>query len=162
MKPVSEERIVFGRVIAEREYRVGREKVLLQIGTPHEASWKRDFYCPIRLVRDGNTTLKWAFGGDAVQALQLALQLSRVLLQTSSPRITWDGGQAPGDVGIEKTIFSAYGLEFTRDLERRVDEAVLERGRELERRHKAKEATARKGARAKLRRAPRRATRKRT
>ena len=35
MRPVSEEPIVFGRVVAQREYRVGREKILLQIGTPH-------------------------------------------------------------------------------------------------------------------------------
>lgn len=153
---------MFGRVIAEREYRVGREKILLQIGTPHEASWKRDFYCAVRLVRGGNTTLKWAFGVDALQALQLALQLSRVLLQISSPRISWDGGQERGDVGIDKTISSSFGMEFTRGLERSVDEVVLERGRELERQHKAKAATARKGAHAPLRRAPRRATKKRT
>lgn len=68
--PIAEEPLVFGRVIAEREYRVGREKILLQIGTPHRASWKRDFYCPVRLVRGGKTTLKRAFGVDFVQRFE--------------------------------------------------------------------------------------------
>ena len=138
-------------------------KLLLQIGTPHRASWKTAFYCPVRLVRGGKATLKRAFGVDAVQALQLALELSRaLLLYTTSPGITWDGGQAPGDVGIDKTISSSFGVEFTRVLESKMERALRKKAREFEKQHKAKAVTARKGARASVRRAPRRAAKKRT
>jgi hypothetical protein len=47
-KPISEDPIVFGRVIAERKYRVGTRRIVVQVGTPHRASWKTDWYCPFR------------------------------------------------------------------------------------------------------------------
>lgn len=144
MRPTSEEPIVFGRVIAEREYRVGREKILLQIGTPHRASWKTAFYCPFRFVRSGKTELKRTFGVDAVQALMLAFDIIKVVLETTSSQISWFAGQRPGDVGISKRLTTGLGIEFDRGLERIVDKAVLKRSRELQRLHKQKAARSRK------------------
>lgn len=138
MRPISEEPIVFGRVVAEREYKVGRETILLQIGTPHRASWKTDFYCPILLVRAGKPQLKRAFGVDSVQALMLAFDLAKVLLETTSPKIRWFAGERPGDVGIYRRLTTGLGMEFDKGIERLVDDAVLNRSRELERQHKAK------------------------
>lgn len=140
MRPISEEPIVFGRVVAEREYKVGRETILLQIGTPHRASWKTDFYCPIRLVRAGKPQLKRVFGIDSMQALMLAFDLAKVLLETTSPKIRWFAGERPGDVGIYRRLTTGLGMQFDRGIERLVDEAVLKRGRELKRRHKKKAA----------------------
>jgi len=88
MRPTSEDPIVFGRVVAEREYKVGRETVLLQIGTPHRASWKTTFYCPLLLVQAGSH-----HGVDSVQALMLAFDLAEVLLETTSPKIKWEAGE---------------------------------------------------------------------
>lgn len=138
MRPISEEPIVFGRVVAEREYKVGRETTLLQIGTPHRASWKTDFYCPIRLVRAGKPQLKRGFGFDSVQALMLAFDLAKVLLETTSPKIRWFAGEQPADVGIYRRLTMGLGMDFDHGIERMVDKAILKRTRELERRHKAR------------------------
>lgn len=138
MRPISEEPIVFGRVVAEREYKVGREKIVLQVGTPHQASWKTAFYCPIRLVQAGKPTLKRAFGVDSVQALMLAFDLAKVLLETTSPKIKWEAGERPGDVGIYRRLTTGLGMDFDQGIERMVDKAILKRTRELERRHKAR------------------------
>lgn len=147
MRPISDEPIVFGRVVAEREYKVGRETILLQIGTPHRASWKTDFYCPIRLVRAGKPQLKRVFGIDSVQALMLAFDIAKVLLETSSPKIRWDAGEGPGDVGIYRRLTTGLGMDFDKRIERMVDEAVLNRSRELERLHKRKAAETREHSR---------------
>lgn len=144
MRSTSEEPIVFGRVIAEREYRVGREKILLQIGTPHRASWKTAFYCPVRFVRSGKTEVKRTFGVDAVQALMLAFDIIKVVLETTSSKISWFAGDRPGDVGIYKRLTTGLGMEFDRGIERMVDNAVLKRSRELQRLHKTKTARSRK------------------
>lgn len=147
MRPISEEPIVFGRVVAEREYKVGRQTILLQIGTPHRASWKTAFYCPIRLVRGGKPQLNRVFGVDSVQALMLAFDLAKVLLETTSPRITWFAGERRGDVGISKRLTTGLGLEFDKRLERMVDDAVLKRSRQLERQHKEAKRVSRPRAR---------------
>jgi hypothetical protein len=134
-RPISEEPIIFGRVIAEREYRIGREKILLEIGTPHQASWKTDYYCPIRLVSKQQTKVRRAFGVDAIQALMLALAMTKAVLETTSSKIRWSAGDGPGDVGIYKQILSGLGSDFDRELERRIDKAILKRGQELKRQH---------------------------
>lgn len=144
LRPISEEP-VFGRVVAEREYTAGRETILLQFGTPRRASWRTDFYCPVRLVHAGKPQLERVFGIDSVQALMLAFDLAKVLLETSSPGIRWFGSERPGDVGISRRLTTGLGLEFDRRIERLVDEAVRHRGRELERRHKNKKKAARGG-----------------
>lgn len=131
-KRAAGERIVFGRLVAERQYRVGRAKVLVQIGTPHRASWKRDFYCPFRIVVGRRTELHRVYGVDAFQALMLAFDAIKVLLETSHPDITWAGAERAGDVGISRRLPS-LGLDFERELERTVDRAVLRRTRALER-----------------------------
>ena len=134
MRPVSEEPLIFGRIIAEREYRVGRQKLLLQIGTPHRASWKTDFYCPFRFIRAGKAETDRTFGLDAVQALMLAFDLIKVLLETTSSTVSWAASERPGDVGIYKRLTSGLGMDFDRGLERLVEDAVLRRSGELRRR----------------------------
>lgn len=132
-KRAAGERIVFGRLVAERQYRVGQAKVLVQIGTPHRATWKRDFYCPFRIVVGRRTELHRVYGVDAFQALMLAFDAIKVLLETSHPDITWAGAERPGDAGISRRLPSFLGLAFERELERLVDRSVLRRTRALER-----------------------------
>ncbi len=147
MRPIAEEPIVFGRVVAEREYKLGRETIRFQIGTPHKASWKTDFSCAIRLVRAGKPQLFRVFGVDSVQALMLAFDLAKAVLETTSPKIRWLAGEGPGDVGISRRLTTGLGMEFDEDLERMVDKAVLKRSRALERpqKPKAKRASSPRG-----------------
>lgn len=141
LRAISEEPIVFGRVIAQREYRVGRERLLLQVGTPHLASWKTDFYCPFRLVRGGKAVVNRTFGVDAFQALMLVFDGIKVLLERTSPEISWDGGEGPGDFGICRRLPTGLGRDFGRRVERLVDDAIA---RELTRQRKAKAARGRR------------------
>ena len=104
MKHVQNEPIVLGTVVAEREYRSGRRKVVVQIGTPRRASWKTDFQCPIRFVVAGKTTLEAAYGVDSVQALMLAFDVVGAVLDVMSPPVRWIGSSRPGDTGIYKRI----------------------------------------------------------
>lgn len=135
MRPISEEPVELGTIVARREYRVGRDRVVAELGTPHRASWKRDWYCAISVTYKRKKTINRAFGVDALQALMLAIQLLKVQLEGVSPRIRWDAGEAPGDVGIEKSLYGGLGFEFRKKIERKVDAAVLAEARRLERLH---------------------------
>lgn len=120
----AEKRIVFGRVIAERKYRVGRRTVLLQVGTPHVAAWGGDHYCPFRVVNGRRVTVHRAFGLDAVQALQPVFLLIKAVLERISPKIAWDGASEPGDVGIDRLVPSGFGLARDRRTQQALDRAV--------------------------------------
>ena len=97
----------------------------------------------MRIVRGGTSRTKRAYGIDPVQALELGLQLARILLQLESPKITFEGAQRPGDVGIDKVITSALGVDFAEEMERMLEKAYLARSRQLERHHKTKRKTVR-------------------
>jgi hypothetical protein len=131
MRPISEEPIIFARVIAERRYQAGDEWILLQIGTPRRASWKTDFYCPIRLVGRETKTLR-AFGVDSVQALILALELARIRLRHWKPKVFWEAGERLGDVGISRSVGTGMGLDFELELEELIDKAVAKKSKQLE------------------------------
>jgi hypothetical protein len=132
-RPISEEQIIFGRVIAEREYRVGGRKILLQIGTPHRASWRTAWYCPFRITSGRKTKLHRTFGVDAVQALMLAFDLVTTTLKKTSPKISWEAGQYPGDVGIYRRLTTSLGTDIDRRIGEFADRAIRARGRELKR-----------------------------
>jgi hypothetical protein len=124
MRRVQEEPSVLGTVVAEREYRSARRKVIVQIGTPRRASWKTDFQCPIRIVIGGKSTLNAAYGIDSVQALMLAFDAVEAELTAISPPVRWIGGSRPGDTGIYRRITMSLGREFDEKLQRLVDGEV--------------------------------------
>jgi hypothetical protein len=130
-RPISEEPVVLGRVIAERRYQVGSDLILLQIGTPHRATWRTDFYCPVRIV-GRETKLFRAFGVDSVQALMLAFDLARARLGTMSPPVYWGAGERLGDPGIDRRLTTGLGIEFDKKAEELVEELALTEGRKLE------------------------------
>jgi hypothetical protein len=134
-RPISEEPVVLGKVIAERRYQVGAEWILLQIGTPHRASWRSDFYCPVRIV-GRETKLLRAFGIDSVQALLLAFELARATLGAMKPAVYWFAGERLGDVGIEKRIFTGLGMDADKKAEDLIDRLAADMGREFEKRRR--------------------------
>jgi hypothetical protein len=133
IRPISEEPVILGRVIAEREYRVGRRKILLQVGTPRRASFKTAFYCPFRLVEGRNTKLHRAFGHDALQALMLAFDAIKNRLEGISPKIRWVASPHAGDIGVYRRLTISLGVELDRRIERFADKAIRQRGRDLKR-----------------------------
>lgn len=132
--PISEEPIAFGRCVARREYLVGRRLVVLEIGTPREASWGRDHYCAIRITDWRRVTVRPAFGVDSLQALVLAVQLAKILLEAEYPRIRAFPTSSEGDVALPKFVHSPFGLAFQRKLERAAERMMNTETARLKRR----------------------------
>jgi hypothetical protein len=124
-KSAADEPIALGPVVAERKYRVGRRTVTLQLGTPRPTSWKTDYACAYRIVDGRSAKLFRAFGVDGFQSLELALLHARSTLMYCYPKLTWAGGQAPGDVGLSAPLPTYLGLPFARRVEKQVAAAVL-------------------------------------
>jgi hypothetical protein len=86
-----------------KHYTSGR-KITVVIGKPEMFPDGVNFYCPYQVVGIGNERVRYAGGVDAVQALQLAMQMIGAELYTSpeaqSKQISWDGGGVAGDLGF--------------------------------------------------------------
>jgi hypothetical protein len=82
-----------GRVIARRELRQlkPKKKLILELGVP-----KRDrgaWACPVRvrgLLERGGERVHWILGEDSVQALDLAMQFARTLLEPNDNVLWFD------------------------------------------------------------------------
>jgi hypothetical protein len=73
-----------GVVIAAREIDIdGDEKVVITIGAPQEFPEGGSFFCPYQILGIGRDNVRYAGGVDAVQALELALQMIGTDLYTS-------------------------------------------------------------------------------
>jgi hypothetical protein len=94
-----------GDVIASREFTLdGTKKVTVLIGTPQCKPAPVDWVCPYQTVGIGSGRVRCGYGGDAVQALVLALQMVGAELYTcpeyEAGRLTWDWGRVKGDLGF--------------------------------------------------------------
>jgi hypothetical protein len=67
---------------------------------------------------------KRVHGGDALQALQLAINDARLTLDRSGLQLKWDGAHEPGDVGIPRLMPAGWTVAFERRIERMVDAEV--------------------------------------
>lgn len=95
--------------------------------------------CPFQIAGIGRSRVEHAFGLDAIQALQIALQGIRVQLEGHAKGATWEGGEQ-GDPGFPQVV-PAFGLAFDRHMsriiareEKRHVREVLRRRREARRR----------------------------
>jgi hypothetical protein len=87
-----------GTVIANRVLSLAPGgKVVVTIGQPRPFPGGKNFFCPFKVEGLGHGNITRAGGVDAVQALQLALQMVGTVLYTSQEykdgRLTWDGGE---------------------------------------------------------------------
>jgi len=94
-----------GKIFATRELTLsGRAKVTVAIGKPRKFRGGIDYYCPFQITGMGDEKVRYTGGADAVQALQLALVLIGVQLQSSEEaragKLSWDGGRRRGDFGF--------------------------------------------------------------
>jgi hypothetical protein len=92
-----------GIEIATRMLDLDGKQVTVVIGKPEKFPEGEDYYCPYQIVGMGDGQVRYAGGIDAVQALQLALQMIGVDLYTSqdarSGRLSWHAG-SPGELGF--------------------------------------------------------------
>lgn len=133
LKSISEQPIVFGRMIAKREYRVGTRRISVQLGTPHRVSGSTDWYCPFRIISGRDQKIRRVFGVDALQSLMLVFDLIRSSTEMLSPKIEWDGSERPGDVGICQRIPTGLGSEFDKYLEQLVNDSYRAGARQVTR-----------------------------
>lgn len=85
-----------GTVVATRELECrGGAPIVVVIGQPQPFPDLLNYYCPFQLRGLGNERIRYAGGVDAVQALELALQMIGAILYTSreaqEKRLTWNG-----------------------------------------------------------------------
>ncbi len=82
--------------IASRELLAGRDRVFVTMGMPKpfDPDGMEGFYCPYSIEFRGQKKVRYAGGADAVQALQLAMNMIGadlgLLARQQNIRIFWD------------------------------------------------------------------------
>lgn len=97
-----------GQVIASRRlYLIGDEKnkISVLIGKPRKFPDSSDYYCPFQILGIRSEKVHFSAGVDAIQALQLAMNMIGALLYTSGEarknRLRWEGDEN-GDLGFPR------------------------------------------------------------
>ena len=92
-----------GVQVATRILDLNGKEVAVMIGRPEKFPDGEDYYCPYQIVGMGGGQVRYAGGIDAVQALQLAIQMIGADLYSSqdarSGKLSWHAG-SPGDLGF--------------------------------------------------------------
>lgn len=99
----------------------GRAHVGVHIGAPEDDSGK--WRCAYSMSRGDAEETQYAYGLDGLQALLMAFEGARVLVERSGARLKWAGGE-PGDAGIPRFVPQAFGLTFSRMLGSIIDTEV--------------------------------------
>ena len=92
-------------IIATREFKrvSDTSSILLIIGKPKQFADSDDFYTPYQILGIGGERVRRVGGVDAVQSLQLALNMIghdlKVLNEKREKQLIWDGSQ-DGDLGF--------------------------------------------------------------
>ena len=115
------------------------QRVEVAIGVPYDDG--RNWYCPYRIERAGEVTIKKAGGEDALQSLALAIEALSHSLEQSGATLTWHVLQNDtpiptaelGDTGIYRLLPSALGFPFYNELRKLVDGQIEQRAEELRR-----------------------------
>lgn len=106
-------------VIATRELAVegSRRKRTVTVWQPEQIN-ELDWVCAYRIT--GMRKVQRAIGGDALQALILALMGIREALNETPGRYTWLGGD-PGDHGVPAVVPGGFGPRWDTHIERIID-----------------------------------------
>ncbi len=118
-----------GTVIATRTLKISKtgKKVLVKIGQPRRG--KKCWFCPCKIagIKNGFTT--YIYGEDAIQALMLALEFVRIVLEGSREKVTWADFD-DGFTGFPRYVNYSFGMDLYKRLNQMLD-------KEEERFHKA-------------------------
>ena len=126
-----------GVVIAVRQlHGEGRRPkvVTVKLGKPRRSK-EIDWECPFSITGLRIRGIQYGRGVDAIQALYMALEGVRVLLERSGARLTWIGGQ-PGDAGFYRFVPKFFGPKFSKRLDRVIDREVEAFCRRAEGKHR--------------------------
>jgi uncharacterized protein DUF6968 len=87
------------------------DDVVISIGAPRKRpndTWE----CPVQVEGLGETQFKEVGGGDALQALQLALEFIAVTLERTGERLEWFENYPEFGPGITRSVPQGYGPRF--------------------------------------------------
>ena len=126
------------RAIATRTLRLRPRgtRVKVSVGVPERdpESANHDWRCPFHVSGLGEARVRYAYGIDAFQSLQLALVGIRALLEPKRHQLKWDGG--PLESAFPRMVPSGFGHDLTRRIEKFIDREVKDLCRELERKYR--------------------------
>lgn len=127
-------RRAFGQIIAERHL-VSRDheasRVRVSLGKPR---WNgTEWECPFRIRSAGVSEVEFGRGVDSMQALTMALEGIRAVLDRKFGALAWEE-VLPDDSGFQRAIPITFGGTFSRRLERLVDREVSRHVRQLKQR----------------------------
>ena len=115
-----------------REIAPDEKTVLVRIGKPRKVS-DAEWECAFHISNIGMNKIQFGHGMDGVQALIQAIEGSRVFLERSGKRFSWEGGE--GETGIPRYVPMFYGKDFTEHLHKVIDSEMEKFARAAERRH---------------------------
>jgi len=112
------------RVLGTRwlvEARNPRVRALVQLGEPEQVA-KHEWRCPYEIRGAGARGVKYAYGVDALQALSLAFQGIRALVDSLPHDLDWMG--EPIELAFPRMIPYFGSNKFTRRLQKMVDQEL--------------------------------------
>ena len=112
------------RVVATRQLRERgtRRRVVVVVGTPARRS-TGEYACPWQLRGVGDGQVRYTFGVDSMQALQLSFEAIRQALLPSRESLTWCDGET-GGLGFTRTVNTAFGRTLSDRLDRMLEEEM--------------------------------------
>jgi hypothetical protein len=96
-----------------------RKFATVRIGRPEKS--RRDWACKLSIT--GRKAPLLVYGVDQMQAVILALECARSILGTSRTKWRWIHGEQ-GDLGIPRSVPTAFGRKFASRLESIIDAEV--------------------------------------
>lgn len=111
--------------IATRTLRGTRGEVAtIVLWTPNQIE-NGGWQCAAHITIDGIVGIYLTRGEDAFEAMMLAFEAIRIQIADMDLGLTWVGGQT-GESGFRRQVPGAFGVDFTIQLERAMDEQIVE------------------------------------
>jgi hypothetical protein len=106
--------------------------VVVEIGMPRRRR-AGEWACPYRITGLDSNRIRYCFGFDAVQALQIVTQAIWRDLEPHGEKVSWLG--EPGNTGFFQHFPPTLGLKFARQVEAAIDREVHKEYLRLKRAH---------------------------
>ena len=132
----------FGTIVATRRLSLIGTKgkiVIVKIGKPRKLGGE-EWACPFFIDGLGVQKIVYGHGFDAIQALVMALEGIRTVLEKTGKRLSWADGEA-GLTGFSRFVPIFYGLKFMKRVDRLIDREVRSFARAAERKHRREHRT---------------------
>jgi hypothetical protein len=125
-----------GIILSRRLLLAGRPKPHLTVRFERPRRWRRDWACRFEFRGLGKRELREAYGVDSVQALTLAIEMARILIDTRELRVVGTFADERG--GLPRILLAPFGREQADEIHSAIDRASKRVARRLGRAGKAR------------------------